>query len=127
MSIFRTPKSRRGLAVAAVAALAATGCGSSLSHEEMLQANSEAFRLTADPAATDSRGTPAPAATPELTTNASATPGAGAADDEDPPHSPARSQASLARRAAFSRAKSSPAWCEERVSGVDDTSRKPLA
>ena len=30
-------------------------------------------------------------------------------------------------RAARSRAKSSPAWCEERVSGDDDTSRKPLA
>jgi len=33
----------------------------------------------------------------------------------------------LARRAARSRAKSSPAWCDERVNGVDDTSRKPLA
>ena len=32
-----------------------------------------------------------------------------------------------ASRAAFSRAKSSPAWCEERVSGLDDTIRKPLA
>ena len=30
-------------------------------------------------------------------------------------------------RAAFSRAKSSPAWCEERVSGDADTIRNPLA
>jgi hypothetical protein len=37
------------------------------------------------------------------------------------------SASSRAIRAALSRAKSSPAWCEERVSGDDDTSRKPLA
>jgi hypothetical protein len=29
-------------------------------------------------------------------------------------------------RAAFNRAKSSPAWCDERVSGDDDTMRKPF-
>ena len=33
---------------------------------------------------------------------------------------------SCASRAARSLAKSSPAWCEERVSGLEDTSRKPL-
>ena len=32
-----------------------------------------------------------------------------------------------AARAALSRAKSSPAWCEERVSGLAETMRKPLA
>ena len=35
--------------------------------------------------------------------------------------------AGVAARAALSRAKSSPAWCEERVSGLADTIRKPLA
>jgi hypothetical protein len=30
-------------------------------------------------------------------------------------------------RSAFSRAKSSPAWCEERVSGLAETIEKPLA
>jgi hypothetical protein len=34
---------------------------------------------------------------------------------------------SLASRAALSRAKSSPAWWEERVRGVADTRVKPLA
>ena len=34
---------------------------------------------------------------------------------------------SCASRAARSLAKSSPAWCDERVSGLDATSRKPLA
>jgi hypothetical protein len=29
-------------------------------------------------------------------------------------------------RAALNRVKSSPAWCEERVSGLDATIRKPL-
>jgi hypothetical protein len=38
----------------------------------------------------------------------------------------ARDQA-WASRAAFNRAKSSPAWCDERVNGDDDTIRKPLA
>src|SRR5208337_21067 len=33
----------------------------------------------------------------------------------------------LAARAALSRAKSSPAWWEERVSGDEETSRKPFA
>ena len=36
-------------------------------------------------------------------------------------------RAAAASRAAFSRAKSSPAWCEERVSGEAETSRNPLA
>src|SRR3954471_23131925 len=36
-------------------------------------------------------------------------------------HAPAR-----ARRAACSLAKSSPAWCDDRVSGLADTIRKPL-
>src|SRR5690606_27119370 len=35
--------------------------------------------------------------------------------------------ASFALRAACSRAKSSPAWCEERVRGLAETIRKPLA
>ena len=39
----------------------------------------------------------------------------------DAPQRPSRDS-----RAALSLAKSSPAWCEERVSGDDDTSRKPL-
>ena len=34
---------------------------------------------------------------------------------------------SSAARAALRRLKSSPAWCEERVSGEAETSRKPLA
>ncbi len=34
---------------------------------------------------------------------------------------------SRASRAAFSRAKSSPAWCDERVNGEAETMRKPLA
>jgi hypothetical protein len=34
---------------------------------------------------------------------------------------------SFASRALRNRAKSSPAWCEERVSGLDETIRKPLA
>src|SRR5215831_3311098 len=36
-------------------------------------------------------------------------------------------RASFASRAALSRAKSSPAWCEERVSGDEETIKKPLA
>lgn len=32
----------------------------------------------------------------------------------------------FAARAAFSFAKSSPAWCDERVSGLEDTIAKPL-
>src|SRR5215831_9518205 len=50
---------------------------------------------------------------------------AGAADDHYALH---RSQmrASFASRAALSRAKSSPAWCEERVSGDEETIKKPL-
>src|SRR5882724_7640618 len=37
-----------------------------------------------------------------------------------------RDQRARAARAACSLAKSSPAWCEERVSGLADTIRKPL-
>src|ERR1043165_4487359 len=44
-----------------------------------------------------------------------------------PPGAELRHQRESEARAAFRRAKSSPAWCEERVSGEADTIRKPLA